>query len=106
VSAIGIRRCQLVCDVDPAPVLVDIELPDAPTTIGDLLTLARQHPRLRDAAIAWDEAPTGIWGQLRPRQHGVQAGDRVELYRRLPRDPKQARRARATAARRASGTVK
>jgi putative ubiquitin-RnfH superfamily antitoxin RatB of RatAB toxin-antitoxin module len=36
----------------------------------------------------------GIWGRKVPWTHGVQAGDRIELYRALKVDPKVARRQR------------
>ena len=36
----------------------------------------------------------GIWGRQVPWTHGVQAGDRIELYRPLKVDPKAARRQR------------
>jgi putative ubiquitin-RnfH superfamily antitoxin RatB of RatAB toxin-antitoxin module len=36
----------------------------------------------------------GIWGRQVPWTHGVQAGDRIELYRPLKVDPKVARRQR------------
>jgi putative ubiquitin-RnfH superfamily antitoxin RatB of RatAB toxin-antitoxin module len=38
--------------------------------------------------------PPGIWGRKVPWTHGVQAGDRIELYRALKVDPKVARRQR------------
>jgi putative ubiquitin-RnfH superfamily antitoxin RatB of RatAB toxin-antitoxin module len=88
------------------PVLIEIDLPPVPVTIAVVLALARRHVRLAAIDIDWDSAPTGIWGREAPRSRIVRAGDRVEIYRRLPRDPRQARRARASAARRASGTVK
>jgi putative ubiquitin-RnfH superfamily antitoxin RatB of RatAB toxin-antitoxin module len=36
----------------------------------------------------------GIWGRKVPWTHGVQEGDRIELYRDLKVDPKVARRQR------------
>jgi len=36
----------------------------------------------------------GVWGQLRPLDHVLRDGDRVELYRALLIDPKDARRLR------------
>ena len=37
----------------------------------------------------------GIWGELKSDDHIVKAGDRVEIYRPLINDPKEARRKRA-----------
>ncbi len=36
----------------------------------------------------------GVWSKLRPLDHELQDGDRVELYRPLRVDPKEARRQR------------
>jgi putative ubiquitin-RnfH superfamily antitoxin RatB of RatAB toxin-antitoxin module len=41
------------------------------------------------------ETAVGIFGQLVQRNHALEDGDRIELYRPLKQDPKQARRARA-----------
>ena len=43
----------------------------------------------------------GIWGRLQPLQTLLRDHDRVELYRALRVDPKQARRARHQRSRRA-----
>ena len=44
-------------------------------------------------------APVGIFGELRDPDSPVVTGDRVEIYRPLPVDPKQERRRRAEQAR-------
>ena len=36
----------------------------------------------------------GVWGKLRQPQYVLREGDRIELYRLLKADPKQARRTR------------
>lgn len=43
---------------------------------------------------------TGIYGRLRPLQQALGDGDRVEIYRPLLADPKDARRQRAGSRRR------
>jgi len=40
----------------------------------------------------------GVYGKLTTLESLVENGDRVEIYRPLPLDPKQARRSRAAAA--------
>lgn len=45
-----------------------------------------------------DDMPTGIWGKGVTRDNKVREGDRVELYRPLLTDPREARRRRALAA--------
>jgi putative ubiquitin-RnfH superfamily antitoxin RatB of RatAB toxin-antitoxin module len=51
--------------------------------------LARAHPRL-DLA----QAPLGVWGRKRAPSDGLRDRDRVEVYRALKVDPKEARRLR------------
>jgi putative ubiquitin-RnfH superfamily antitoxin RatB of RatAB toxin-antitoxin module len=102
----GARSCTVVCDVAGGPVTLELALPSVPVTLAEVLALARQSERLKGLEIAWESAPVGVWGRECSRAATIRAGDRVEIYRLLPCDPKQARRARATAARRASGTVK
>jgi hypothetical protein len=46
-----------------------------------------------DASIA--HLPTGIWGRPVERDETLADGDRVEVYRELEIDPKEARRLRA-----------
>ncbi len=72
--------------------LLALELPQG-ATVADAVT----------AAIAEDDFPTldpsahktGIFGRLASPTTLLQAGDRVEIYRPLLIDPKQARRRRA-----------
>jgi uncharacterized protein len=56
--------------------------------------LARQFP---DLVLA--DTSTGIWGRLVDADHQVKEGDRVELYRPLVIDPREARRELAVAGR-------
>ena len=42
-----------------------------------------------------DTCPVGIFGRVVPRDQPLLDGDRVEIYRDLPNDPKTARRQRA-----------
>lgn len=50
------------------------------------------------AALTAGEATVaaGVWGKIRPPQYVLREGDRIELYRALEADPKQARRTRAS----------
>lgn len=45
--------------------------------------------------VPWNEASVGIFGQPCDRSAIPRDGDRIEIYRPLRRDPKQARRERA-----------
>jgi putative ubiquitin-RnfH superfamily antitoxin RatB of RatAB toxin-antitoxin module len=42
-----------------------------------------------------DSCTVGVWGRTVERSRVVQEGDRIELYRSLQKDPRQARRERA-----------
>lgn len=70
------------------------------TTAGEAVTLADLPGRFPELpAETFAHADLGIFGRrLRePHEHRLRAGDRVELYRPLLIDPKQARLARANA---------
>ncbi len=65
---------------------------DAGATLADALRasgLQSQCPELAEPGIVF-----GIWGRRRGADHVLQADDRVEIYRPLRVDPKEARRAR------------
>ncbi|GGX85176.1 UPF0125 protein [Litchfieldella qijiaojingensis] len=62
----------------------------------ELAELTRYFPEL--PAETFSEASLGIFGKLLrdPDRHELQAGDRVEVYRPLKIDPKEARKQRAS----------
>jgi putative ubiquitin-RnfH superfamily antitoxin RatB of RatAB toxin-antitoxin module len=51
----------------------------------------------RFPGLSLDDMPAGIWGKAVTRDTRVSEGDRVELYRPLLTDPREARRQRALA---------
>jgi uncharacterized protein len=53
-------------------------------------------------AVPWDEASVGIFGEPCSRTDVPLDGDRIELYRPLAQDPKQARRDRVRRLRKGS----
>ncbi|NDG93990.1 MAG: RnfH family protein [Gammaproteobacteria bacterium] len=61
-------------------------------TIQDLL-----EDGFRDGSFPkeLDGAAVGVWGERKALDYPLQAGDRIEFYRPLQFDPKEARRARA-----------
>lgn len=65
----------------------------AETRLGEL----RGHPELHpELAMAWDKASGfGVFGEPRTLESLLAPGDRVELWRPLLADPKEARRERA-----------
>jgi uncharacterized protein len=74
-----------------------LELPDG-ATVGDALERARAIAA--EVAVPWD-GQVGIFGALCDRSAVPRDGDRVELYRALKADPKESRRERVKAVRRA-----
>jgi putative ubiquitin-RnfH superfamily antitoxin RatB of RatAB toxin-antitoxin module len=66
-------------------------LPDGVSLQEALKLLANDIEKL--AGDAHSEV-AGVWGRVRPPHYILCEGDRIELYRPLKADPKQARRAR------------
>jgi uncharacterized protein len=73
-------------------VVVEVTLRNG-STIGDAIArsdICARFPEIDPAA-----AKAGIWGKARDLKYELRDGDRVEIYRLLKADPKEARRARA-----------
>jgi putative ubiquitin-RnfH superfamily antitoxin RatB of RatAB toxin-antitoxin module len=72
--------------------LVELEVAEGTTVAQaiDLSGIAAAYP-----SIEVGELKTGIFGVLVPRQALLKGGDRVEIYRALKTDPKEARRRRS-----------
>jgi len=87
-------RIEVVVAYSPAPRQVEqvsVTLP-AQATVADALRasgLLERHPEI-DAS----RHNVGVWGKLRGPTDALRDGDRVELYRPLKVDPKEARRQR------------
>lgn len=65
---------------------------DAGATLSEALArsgLTAEFPEIGARAL-----PVGIFGQVRPPDTVLRSGDRVEIYRPLPVEPKEARRKR------------
>jgi putative ubiquitin-RnfH superfamily antitoxin RatB of RatAB toxin-antitoxin module len=82
--------------------LIELEVP-AGTTAGAAVALSRI--RERHAGIPLDAA-LGIFGRVVRPEQLLAAGDRVELYRPLPADPKDMRRKLAREGRTMGARVK
>ena len=75
---------------------------DHGATVADAIAqsgLERKFPDIR-----LDELQAGIWGRSVSREHVLGDGDRVEIYRPLERDPREARRLLAEHQRRGSSS--
>lgn len=71
--------------------LLSVAMPPG-STIADAIIASRIEDRVPGLAIA--EGHVGVFGNPRPLDTPLRDGDRVEIYRPLLIDPKQARRAR------------
>jgi len=92
-SAPGARRIVVeVAYAEPGrQFLRRVEL-DAPATVGAAIAASGLAG---EAAIDVDALDAGVWSKPVPRDAPLGDGDRVELYRPLKADPKEARRRRA-----------
>ena len=107
-ACIAERRFRLtVAAAEPFLVEVLFALPDravvkafrvtAPASVADALALAAADPDFHGIDLAG--SPVGIFGRVVQRGRVLQPGDRLEIYRALAADPKQARRERVQRAR-------
>ena len=89
------KRCVVVYATRERQYLWSVELPLA-ASIAQALEAARAActGTAACAAIPWDSAPLGIFGEPRRRTDEFADGDRIELYRPLRRDPRERRRER------------
>lgn len=76
--------------------ITELSLP-ANSTVSDAVersAVLTRHPQLNDLV------EFGVWGRVVPGEHVLSDGDRVEIYRPLTVDAKEARRVRAAVRRR------
>jgi uncharacterized protein len=83
------KHCSVVCDSPQGLTVCELCLP-ADATVAEALAAARE----RLGARFVEGQAVGIFGQLCTLDHVPVEGDRIELYRPLPLDPRAARRAR------------
>ena len=96
------RKRSVVVYATPArQYLWTVELPGA-ASIADALAAARALAARdgEETAIPWDCAAVGIFGELRARSAPCADSDRIDIYRPLPKDPREQRRERLLRARR------
>lgn len=85
-------RVEVVFALPQRQYLESLELPEG-ATVGDAIGtsgLAGQFP-----GIEFDGLQAGVWGKPVGRERLLVDGDRVELYRPLEMDPREARRLKA-----------
>jgi hypothetical protein len=85
-------RIEIVYAEPQRAVIKSLCLP-AGACVADALRLAALDPDY--SAVDFANAAIGIFGKLSRRDQPLRQGDRIEIYRPLSADPKEARRARA-----------
>jgi putative ubiquitin-RnfH superfamily antitoxin RatB of RatAB toxin-antitoxin module len=93
-------RVTVVCCAPGWEDLTEVTLP-AGATVADAIRASGVLGRRPEMAAAVPDV--GIWGRACALAQHLEDGDRVELYRPLTVDPKEARRVRAEVRRRRSG---
>jgi uncharacterized protein len=85
-------RVEVVYALPDEQRILELELPDG-ARIADALARAEVAPGFDQLDLA--TMPIGVYGRVVDRDHALADGDRVEIYRPLLIDPKEARRLRA-----------
>lgn len=85
-------RCEVAYAGPDGAFLETVELPDGANVAAAIAAsgFAQRHP-----AVVVDDDHVGVWSERRSLTAVLREGDRVEIYRPLVADPKQARRMRA-----------
>ena len=83
-------RVEVVYALAHAQATIELELEQ-----GARVAQALEASRLREQIGELSGYPVGIWGAPATLDTPLREGDRVEIYRELTADPKQARRRRA-----------
>ena len=85
-------RIEVVYATASEQVVLEVQLP-AGATVGDAVHMCGIRTRFPEIDLA--HAAVGIFGECVTLDRPLAQGDRVEIYRGLPADPKEARRRRA-----------
>src|SRR5579872_5535176 len=89
-------RCVVVYATRDQQYQWSVELPPDATVAAAIQAARELNSASNEASAAkdvpWDEAPVGVFGELRPRSDKLTDGDRIEIYRPLISDPRDRRR--------------
>jgi len=85
-------RVEVVFAMAEKQELLVIEVPEG-STVAAAIERSRLAGQFPD--IDFDTLQAGVWGKPAARGHVVREGDRIELYRPLEMDPRDARRLKA-----------
>jgi hypothetical protein len=95
-SPASLKRCVVAFATTERQYLWTVELASG-ASIEDAIRAARAQAPLLE--MPWEDAAVGIFGERCARTHIPRDGDRIEIYRALPRDPREERRERVRLAR-------
>ena len=93
----AVLNCTVLWDAEQGPRELRLRL-RAGATVADALTAARET--WADPAMDATALRLGVWGEECAPDRRLHEADRVEIYRPLLNDPREARRQRVQAARR------
>lgn len=84
-------ECEVAYALADRQHVVTVRLPDGATALDALHAsgLLERFPQIDERS-----ATLGVFGTVVPREHPLRSGDRLEIYRPLQVDPREARRAR------------
>lgn len=85
-------RVEVAYAVADAQIVIEVELEQG-ARVADALAASRLQEHIPGIALSNPDA--GIWGAPASPDTELRDRDRVEIYRKLSADPKQARRQRA-----------
>jgi uncharacterized protein len=85
-------RVEVVCAIPGEQTMITVEITDG-ATVGQ--AIEQSEILARFPTLELEKAQVGIFGRLVGLAHPLHDGDRIELYRPLITDPKQARHQRA-----------
>jgi len=85
-------RVEVVFALPERQVLLTVTLSDG-ATVADAIEVSRIARQFPEEDL--DVLQAGLWGQPVERDRQVKDGDRVELFRPLAMDPREARRLKA-----------
>jgi putative ubiquitin-RnfH superfamily antitoxin RatB of RatAB toxin-antitoxin module len=85
-------RVEVVFALPERQVLQAADVPEH-ATVADVIVVSRIASHFPECDM--DALQAGIWGQPVARDHVVREGDRIELFRELKMDPREARRLKA-----------
>jgi putative ubiquitin-RnfH superfamily antitoxin RatB of RatAB toxin-antitoxin module len=95
-SMVGKIDVEVVLATPGKQELIALRVPNG-STVSDVIAASPVERRFPDVPVG--ELAVGIWGRVVDRNQPVRPGDRVEIYRPLLIDPREARRQLALAGR-------